>query len=135
MTIRKIILSTVTLLAMVQAAAAQTETATAAQTETISVPQLDAEAKARVEAYAAKTVAEQVETRRQIWSRYQGDEAKTKVREAWAARHDKAGHDFAKCMIDVGAFRDPRTENECWALSQVTTWILEHVSWRDQPQP
>ena len=104
-----------------------------ASAQTVSVPKLDAEALARVQAYADRTGAELIEIRRSIWSHYQGEEAKTKVREAWAARHDKASGDVAHCLIEVGAYRDPRTSNECMALAQVTTATLEAISWRDQP--
>jgi hypothetical protein len=101
--------------------------------QAVSVPKLDPEALARVQAYSDKTVAELTEIRRSIWSKFQGEEAKTKVREAWAARLEKANHEFAHCMIEVGAYRDPRTTNECWALSEVTDAVLEAVSWREQP--
>jgi hypothetical protein len=104
-----------------------------ASAQTVQVPKLDAEAQTRVQAYADKTVAELVETRRAIWSRHQGDEAKTKVREAWATRWDAASEVTARCLVEVGAYRDPRTSNECWALSQVTRVALDAVSWREQP--
>ena len=104
-----------------------------ASAQAVSVPKLDADALARVQAYADRTGAELIETRRSIWSRYQGEEAKTKVREAWAARHDAASGDVARCLVDVGAYRDPRTSNECMALGEVNHAALEAISWREQP--